>query len=110
MCIFATIKTDVLFLSILLRDFGVRMGRASENELNACILNSTHKNWSRDSSVGVVTGYGLDNRGSGVRFPAEAENFSLHHRVQNCSGTHPVSYPMGTWGSFPGGKATGVWS
>jgi len=24
-------------------------------------------------------------------------------------GTHPASYPMGTRGSFPGGKATGAW-
>jgi hypothetical protein len=31
--------------------------------------------------------------------------YSLHHRVQNGSGTHPASYPMGTWGSFPGDKA-----
>jgi hypothetical protein len=27
----------------------------------------------------------------GIRFPAEAGNFSLHHRVQNCSGAHPAS-------------------
>jgi hypothetical protein len=37
-----------------------------------------------------------------VTFPL---NFSLHHRVQNSSGAHPASYPMGTRGSFPGGKA-----
>jgi hypothetical protein len=41
----------------------------------------------------------------GVRFPAGAGNFSLHHRVQNGSGPHPASYPMSTRGSFPGGKA-----
>jgi hypothetical protein len=28
--------------------------------------------------------------------PAGAGNFSLHHHVQNGSGTHPASYPMGT--------------
>jgi hypothetical protein len=60
---------------------------------------------SRDSSVGMALGYGLDDRGSRVRFPARAWNFSLHHRVQNGSGSHPGSYPMGTGGSFPGGKA-----
>jgi hypothetical protein len=47
---------------------------------------------SRDSSVGIALGYGLDDRGSRVRFSARAGNFSLHHRVQNGSGTHPVSY------------------
>jgi hypothetical protein len=60
---------------------------------------------SRDSSVGIALGYGLDDRGSRVRFPAEAGNFSFHHSVQNGSGTHPASYQMGTSGSFPGGKA-----
>jgi hypothetical protein len=25
--------------------------------------------WSRDSAVGIATGYGLDDRGVGVRFP-----------------------------------------
>jgi hypothetical protein len=45
-----------------------------------------------------------------VRFPAEAGNFSLHYRIQNGSGTHPASYPIGTRGSFPGGKAAGPWS
>jgi hypothetical protein len=60
-----------------------------------------------DSSVGIVLSYGLDDRGSRVRFPAGAGNFSLHHRVQNGSGAHPTSYPMGTRGSFTGGKAAG---
>jgi hypothetical protein len=58
-----------------------------------------------DSSVGISLGYGLDDRGSRVRFPAGAGNFSLHHRVKNGSGAHPASYPMRTRGSFPGGKA-----
>jgi hypothetical protein len=50
----------------------------------------------------------LDDRGSRVRFPAGAGNFSRHHRVQNGSGTHKASYPMGTRGSFPGVKAAGA--
>jgi hypothetical protein len=60
---------------------------------------------SRDSSVGIALGYGLDDRGSRVRFPAGAGNFCLHHRVQNGSGAHPTSYRMGTRGFFPGDKA-----
>jgi hypothetical protein len=63
---------------------------------------------SRDSSVGIALGYGLEDRGSRVRFQAGAENFSLHHRVQNGSGAHPTSYPMGARGSFTGGKAVGA--
>jgi hypothetical protein len=51
--------------------------------------------------------YGLDDRGSRVRFPEGAGNFSLHHRVQNGSGAHPASYPMGTRCYFPGVKLPG---
>jgi hypothetical protein len=39
--------------------------------------------------------YGLDDRGSRIRFPAGAGNFFLRHRVQNGSGAHPTPYPMG---------------
>jgi hypothetical protein len=53
---------------------------------------------------GIALGYGLDDRGPRVRFPAGTGNFSLHHGVQNGSGAHPASYPMVNRGSFPGGK------
>jgi hypothetical protein len=60
------------------------------------------------SSVGMAMGYGQDDQGSRVRFPGGgAWNFPLHHRIQNGSGAHPASYPMGTRGYFPGGKAAG---
>jgi hypothetical protein len=42
-----------------------------------------------------ATGYGLNDRVSGVRFPTGAGNFSLFHRVQTGSGAHPAPYPMG---------------
>jgi hypothetical protein len=61
-----------------------------------------------DSSVGVALGYGLDDWGSRVRFPTRVGNFFLHHRVQNGSGAHPASCPMGIRGSFLGGKAAGA--
>jgi hypothetical protein len=64
--------------------------------------------YSRDSSVGIALGYGLDDRGSRVLYPAGAGNFSLHRRIENDSGAHPASYPMGTRGSFPGDKAAGA--
>jgi hypothetical protein len=47
---------------------------------------------SRDSSVGIALGYELDDRGSRVRFPAEAGNFSLHHRFQTALG--PTQPPI----------------
>jgi hypothetical protein len=52
-------------------------------------------------------GYGMDDRGSTIRSPAGAGNFSFHHSVQNGPGAHPASYPMGAGSSFPGSKATG---
>jgi hypothetical protein len=61
-----------------------------------------------DSLFSIALGYGLDGRGSRFRFRAGAKNFSLHHRVQNGSEAHPASYPMGTRGSFLGGKAAGA--
>jgi hypothetical protein len=47
---------------------------------------------SREISVGIALGYGLDDRGSRVRFLAGARNFSLHYRVQNGSGAHAATY------------------
>jgi hypothetical protein len=49
---------------------------------------------SRSSLLGIVAGYRLDYRGSGVRFLAGAGNVSLLHRVQTGSGPHPASCPM----------------
>jgi hypothetical protein len=87
------------------------MWHASDRrEIQAKFSFETLKTMSHDSSVVIVLGYGLDDRGSRVRFPARAGNFSLQHHVQNGSGAHPASYPMGTRGSFPGGKAAGAWS
>jgi len=60
-------------------------------------------------SSGVALGYELGDRGSKVRFPAGAGNFSLRHCVQNGSGAHPASSLVGTRGSFPGSKAAEAW-
>jgi hypothetical protein len=59
----------------------------------------------RDSSVGIVMGYGLDGP---VSIPGR-QDFLLH-RVQTDSGFHPVSYPMGTGGFFPWSKAAAAWN
>ena len=54
---------------------------------------------SRDSSVGIATGYGLDGLGIESRWGAR---FSAP--VQTGPGAHPASYTMGT-GSCPGVKS-----
>jgi hypothetical protein len=48
---------------------------------------------SLDSVVGIVTRYGMDNRGVGVLSPVRVKNFL--HIIQTGSGGHPASYPMG---------------
>jgi hypothetical protein len=67
-------------------------------------------NRSRGSVVGIATGYGLDDRGVGVRVPVESIIFSSP-RHPDRYGVHPTSYPVGT-GFFLswGGKATRAWS
>jgi hypothetical protein len=70
---------------------------------------SYHDKLSRDSVVGIATGYGLDDWGVEVESRKDQE-FSRLQSVHTGSGAHPTSYPMGTGGSFPGGKAAGAWS
>jgi hypothetical protein len=56
---------------------------------------------SRDSSVDIVTGYALDDRGVRVRIPVWS-SFFLLHVVQTGSEDNPASYPMGTGGKTAG--------
>jgi hypothetical protein len=55
---------------------------------------------SQDSSVGIVSGHGLDYQAIGVWSPAEARGFSTNLCVKTGSGTCPTSFTMAT-----GGKA-----
>jgi hypothetical protein len=52
-----------------------------------CRLSST------GSSVGIITGYGLNGKSS---IPGRRRDISLFHKVHTGSGAHPASYPMGT--------------
>jgi hypothetical protein len=83
-----------------------RLGRSRQvSEMKTCScqeFNCNHPSY--------ALSYGLDDRGSRVRFPVGAGNFPLHHHMQNSSGAHPAFYPIGTWGSFPGFKAAEAWS
>jgi hypothetical protein len=58
-----------------------------------------------DSTVGVMTGYGLDEGGIEVESQYKGEDFCLLHNIQNIYGGHPT---MCTWYSFSGVKASGV--
>jgi len=51
---------------------------------------------SPDSSVTTVT---YDCWVTGLLFPADVKDFSVHHRVKTRCGTHTACYPIGL---FPG--------
>jgi len=40
--------------------------------------------------------------------PSRDWEFFSHHHIQIGFGAHPATYPRGTGGSFPGGKAASV--
>jgi hypothetical protein len=100
-------RNVLLFIHLLVRQINEACSMNWETRNAYRVL---EENLSRDSWVGIALGYGLDDRGYRVRFPTRAGDFSLHHRFQNGSGAHLASYPIGTRGSFPGGKAAGAWS
>jgi hypothetical protein len=62
------------------------------------------------SEVGTSTDYGLDDWAVGVRVTVGSRINTSPHRSDPISGTNPASHPMGTGGSFPGGKAAWAWS
>jgi hypothetical protein len=57
---------------------------------------------SRGGAVGIATGYGLDDRGVGVRVPVASRILVSPYRPDRLSGP-PTSYPMDTGGLFPPG-------
>jgi hypothetical protein len=60
-----------------------------------CILHAG--SW--DGAVNIETGYGLDDRGVGLRVPVGSKI------CQTGFGVHVAPYPVGTGGSSAGGKA-----
>jgi hypothetical protein len=57
-----------------------------------------------NSAVGIATCYT-----EGWEFESRwYQEFSLLRVVQTGPGAHSASYPVGTWGFFPGGKAAGA--
>jgi hypothetical protein len=55
---------------------------------------------SRDSVVGIATGYGLDDRGVGLRVPIGPRIFSTLSRPAQGYTQPPIQW-------FPGGKVAG---
>jgi hypothetical protein len=70
----------------------------------ACIVIMLYLRVRWDSSVDIVTGCGLDGRGS---VSNRGKRYSLFHSTLTSSGVHTVSYFMGTEGCFLGSKMAG---
>jgi hypothetical protein len=62
---------------------------------------------SRDSVIGIATGYGLDDRGVGIRVPVGSRIFSSP-RCPDRLRSSPSLLSKEYQGSFPGGKAAGA--
>jgi hypothetical protein len=62
---------------------------------------------SRDSAVGIATGYGLDDQGVGVQVPVGARIFTSPCRPDRLWGP-PCFLSHAYRGSIPGGKAAGA--
>jgi hypothetical protein len=62
---------------------------------------------SRDSIVGIATGYGLHDRGVGVRVPVGARIFSSPYLPDRLWGP-PCLLSNGYRGLIPGGRAAGT--
>jgi hypothetical protein len=58
---------------------------------------------SRDSSVGIATGYELDSKRIRSSSPGRIKNF--FHFVETGSGAHRASFPVYAGVSFPGCEA-----
>jgi hypothetical protein len=71
-----------------------------------CFIPSNVFLFIRDSSVGIATGYGLDDRGGGIRVPVGTRILSFPRRPQRHSGP-PNLLTNGYQVLFPGGKRSG---
>jgi hypothetical protein len=60
------------------------------------------QNW--DGSVGIETGYGMDDRGVGVRVPVRSHDLVIQTGFE----IHPVSCVMGTEGALAVVNAAGA--
>jgi hypothetical protein len=82
------------------------LGHYVQHEYYFCIYYFSR---SRDSSVGIATGYGLDDRGVGVRVAVGSWIFSSPRRPDRLKGP-PNLLTNGYRGLFPRGKVAGAWS
>jgi hypothetical protein len=98
--------------------WNVKMIKFESKLLWKLLASSSHRNTkctntmmcvSRDSAVGIATGYGLDDWEVGVRVPVGSRIFTSSCCPDWLWGPPNLLY-NGFWDLFPGGKAAGAWS
>jgi hypothetical protein len=83
------------FACILYKNWNTLQQKCKNNSKSTYVYIACHRQGMWPVTI-QTRSLGLDDWVPRVRFPAGAGNFSLHHRVQNGSGAHPASYPVGT--------------
>jgi hypothetical protein len=91
--------------SIMIIATSDKLCHASVLKLHAGEFNSGPR--SRESSVGIATGYGLDDQGGGSSSPGGVKNFHFSMSSRLALGSTQPPIKMGTGGSFPGVKRQG---
>jgi hypothetical protein len=71
-----------------------------------CWRRSKSSSFYQDNRIILYKGSSGDRSSS----PGRVKDFLFFYVVQTGSGVRPTSYPMGTEGTFPGGKVAGAWS
>jgi hypothetical protein len=99
----SSLNWDVLWFrtEVLLSSISMTSPSCTDSLFNCCLHRIFH--------ICIATGYGLDDQEVRVRVPVGANIFTSPRRPHRLWG-HTTSYPLGTGGSFPGGKAAGAWS
>jgi hypothetical protein len=98
-------RKRIFFLIDCIRGFRVILIINSDYFVITDILDTVHNRVrSRDSSIGTVTGYGLESRKVGVRVLVLVRFLSSPRRPERLWGS-PKFLFNGTRGSFPGNKA-----
>jgi hypothetical protein len=88
----------------ILRKVGTAVNARSTADLEPLILTTVTDNVSRDSSVGIATGYGLDDQGGESSSPGRVKIFHFSISSRPALGSTQPPIKMGTGGSFPGVK------
>jgi hypothetical protein len=101
------LATYFMLVSYLLYFSALKMEAKCSSETSVDFQRTTLCYVSRDSIVGIATGYGLDDRGDGVRVPVGSRIFSSPRRPDRLWGP-PNGLSNGYRGFFPRGKAAGA--